>query len=34
LLHDDGEHEVWASVTDVSGGLVCARIDWDTWGPS
>lgn len=32
LLHDDGEHEAWGIVTNVSGGLVYARIDWDTWG--
>jgi hypothetical protein len=34
LLHDDGEHEAWGTVREVSNGLVRARIDWSTWGPA
>jgi len=33
LLEDDGEHEAWGTVVEVTErGLVSVRIDWDTWG--
>ena len=32
LLHDDGEHEAWGTVTSVISGVATAEIDWDTWG--
>jgi hypothetical protein len=31
LVHDDGEHEVWGSVTRISSGLVGVALDMDTW---
>lgn len=31
LLHDDGEHEAWGTVTEVRDGLVRVRMEWETW---
>jgi hypothetical protein len=31
LLHDDGQHEMWATVTRVHKGLVDAAVEWATW---
>ncbi len=34
LLHDDGEHEMWATVTGVRRGLVDTVVEWTTWRPA
>lgn len=34
LLHDDGEHEMWATITSVRRGLVDATVEWATWRPA
>lgn len=34
LLHDDGEHEMWATVTSVRHGLIEAVVEWATWRPA
>jgi hypothetical protein len=34
LLHDDGEHEMWATVTSVRHGLIEAAVEWTTWRPA
>jgi len=34
LLHDDGEHEAWATVLHIADNLITAGIDWSTWGPA
>jgi hypothetical protein len=34
LLYDDGEHEMWATVTGVRRGLVDAVVEWTTWRPA
>ena len=34
LLHDDGEHEMWGTVTSTRSGLVDATVEWTTWRPA
>jgi hypothetical protein len=31
LLHDDGEHEMWGTVSEVRNGVISAHVEWDTW---
>ena len=34
LMHDDGEHEMWGTVTRVRSGLVEVAVEWSTWRPT